>query len=204
MTLNVLYTHLAGVVDDVIRADRIRVRDVANGYRLAPADLQFALACAGSRISWTTSSGSSHVPHKSDVGVRGRAHARIRHRQQHCRLQRTIHGLEPDLPLYDVQSMTNALDSGRGRFLVRAAALFAGVLALLALTFTVAGVYGMVSYLTSERTHEIGVRIALGVTSVNIAQLVAKEAVTLTIVAPRSALSPRTRTRSCYDGCCLA
>ena len=47
-------------------------------------------------------------------------------------VERAIHGLEPDLPLYDVQSMTKALDSARGRFLVRGAALFAGVLALLA------------------------------------------------------------------------
>jgi ABC-type antimicrobial peptide transport system permease subunit len=97
-------------------------------------------------------------------------------------VERAIHGLEPDLPLYDVQSMTKALDSGRGRFLVRGAALFAGLLALLALVLTLAGLYGMVSYLTSERTHEIGVRIALGATAASIARLVAGEAVRLTIV----------------------
>ena len=47
-------------------------------------------------------------------------------------MERAVHRLEPDLPLYDVQSMTKALDSARGRFLVRGAALFAAVLALLA------------------------------------------------------------------------
>jgi predicted permease len=97
-------------------------------------------------------------------------------------VERAIHGLEPDLPLYDVQSMTKALDSGRGRFLVRVAALFAGVLALIALVLTIAGLYGIVSYVTSERTHEIGVRIALGATAASIARLVAGEAVRLTMI----------------------
>jgi hypothetical protein len=97
-------------------------------------------------------------------------------------VERAIHGLEPDLPLYDVQSMTKALDSARGRFLVRGAALFAGVLALLAVVLTVAGLYGIMSYLTSERTHEIGVRIALGATAASIARLVASEAVRLTVI----------------------
>lgn len=97
-------------------------------------------------------------------------------------VERAIHALEPDLPLYDVQSMTKALGGARGWFLVRGAALFAGVLALLALVLTVIGLYGIVSYLTSERTREIGVRMALGATSANIAQLVAGEAVRLTVV----------------------
>ena len=97
-------------------------------------------------------------------------------------VERAIHGLEPDLPLYDVQSMTKALDSARGLFLVRWAALFAAVLALLALVLTVVGLYGLVSYLTTDRTHEIAVRIALGATAANIAQLVARDAVRLTIV----------------------
>src|SRR5262249_8592772 len=97
-------------------------------------------------------------------------------------IERAINGLEPDLPLYDVQSMTRALDGGRGRFLVRGAALFAAVLALLALVLTVGGLYGMVSFVTSRRAHEIGVRIALGASAASIAQLVASEAVRLTIV----------------------
>lgn len=96
-------------------------------------------------------------------------------------VERAIHGLEPDLPLYDVQSLSKALDSARGRFLVRTAALFAAALALLALVLTVVGLYGLVSYLTSERTHEIGVRIALGATAANIAGLVAGDVVRLTI-----------------------
>ena len=94
-------------------------------------------------------------------------------------VERAIHDLEPDLPLYDVQSMTRALDSARGFFLVRVAAIFAALLALLALVLTLAGLYGMVSYLTSQRTKEIAVRMSLGATAGNIAQLVATDAIRL-------------------------
>jgi predicted permease len=97
-------------------------------------------------------------------------------------VERVIHGLEPDLPLYDVQSMTKALDSARGRFLVRAAAFFAAVLALLALVLTVLGLYGVVAYVTSQRTRELGVRIALGATARNVVQLVVTEAARLTLL----------------------
>jgi ABC-type antimicrobial peptide transport system permease subunit len=45
------------------------------------------------------------------------------------------------------------------------------VLALLALVLTVVGLYGMVSYVTSERTREISIRMALGATAAIISLL---------------------------------
>jgi predicted permease len=97
-------------------------------------------------------------------------------------VEREIHALEPDLPLYDVQSMTQALNSGYGLFAVRTGAFFAGILALLGLSLAVVGLNGMVSYMTSERTHEIGVRVALGADSRNIAAMVIGEGARLTVV----------------------
>jgi ABC-type antimicrobial peptide transport system permease subunit len=64
---------------------------------------------------------------------------------------------------------------------MRVAAIFAALLALLALVLTLAGLYGMVSYLTSQRTKEIAVRISLGATAGSIAQLVATDAIRLSI-----------------------
>jgi ABC-type lipoprotein release transport system permease subunit len=96
-------------------------------------------------------------------------------------IEREIHGLEPDLPLYDVQSMKKALGGGYGLFAVRTAALFAVILALLGLSLAVVGLYGMVSYMTSERTHEIGVRIALGANPKQIATMVIGEGARLTV-----------------------
>jgi ABC-type antimicrobial peptide transport system permease subunit len=71
------------------------------------------------------------------------------------------------------------LASPRGTFLVRAAAFFAAVLSLLALVLSLLGFYGTVAYVTSQRTREIGVRIALGATAGRIVRLVADEAIRL-------------------------
>jgi putative ABC transport system permease protein len=90
-------------------------------------------------------------------------------------IERAIRALEPDLPLYDVQGMTQALGSGLGFFPVRVGAIFAASLGLLAFVLAIVGLYGVMSYLTSQRTHEIGVRMALGATQNDIVRLVLQD-----------------------------
>jgi hypothetical protein len=77
-------------------------------------------------------------------------------------IEREIHRIQPELPLYDVQTMKNALDGGYGLFTLRTGAFFAAILAFIGLSLVVIGLYGVVSYMANERTHEFGIRIALG------------------------------------------
>ena len=77
-------------------------------------------------------------------------------------VEREIHRIQPELPVYDVQTMKEALDGGYGLFMVRTGALFAAILAFIGLSLAVIGLYGVVSYMANERTHEFGIRIALG------------------------------------------
>ncbi len=77
-------------------------------------------------------------------------------------LQQQIHGLAPDLPLYDVRTMEEALGGATGFFLFRVGAELAAGLGILALFLTTIGVYGVISWSASQRTHEIGLRVALG------------------------------------------
>ncbi len=90
-------------------------------------------------------------------------------------VERVVHERAPDLPLYDVQTMTRALGGGYGFFLVRAGALSAAVFGLLGLALALGGLYGLVSYLASRRSHEIGVRVALGATPRDIVRLVLRD-----------------------------
>jgi putative ABC transport system permease protein len=92
---------------------------------------------------------------------------------------RQIHTLAPDLPLYDVRTMKESLGGTTGFFLFRVGADLAGGLGILALFLTTIGVYGVISYAAAQRTHEIGLRMALGAVSGDILRMVLSQGVRL-------------------------
>lgn len=71
-----------------------------------------------------------------------------------------IHSLNTDMPLYNVNTLKENIQGGS--VFERIAVTFAGSFGLLALILAAVGIYGVVSYTTRRRTHEIGIRIALG------------------------------------------
>jgi predicted permease len=87
--------------------------------------------------------------------------------------------LDPNVPIFEVRSMQDHLRGGRAMFAVRLGAVFAVSFAMLALTLAAVGVYGLVSYSVSNRTREIGIRIALGATVTNVLTLVLRQGLTL-------------------------
>ena len=85
---------------------------------------------------------------------------------------REIRALDPDLPVFDVTTMERMIQGPNGFFLLRMGALFGGALGLLGLALALVGVYGVVSYAASQRTQEIGLRMALGANRGEIMRLV--------------------------------
>jgi predicted permease len=90
-----------------------------------------------------------------------------------------IRTLNPDMPLLDTRTMKEVLEGNWGFFALRLGANVAAVLGAMGLVLAVVGVYGVVSYATTERTREIGIRTALGARRSDIVRLVLVQAVRL-------------------------
>lgn len=92
-------------------------------------------------------------------------------------VKKEIHELDPDLPLYNVRTMVQRVDDSlaRRRFTMLLLGAFAG----LALALATTGVYGVIAYLVSQGTREIGIRLALGATRMNIITLIVRQGMSL-------------------------
>ena len=93
-------------------------------------------------------------------------------------LQETIWALDPDLPLQGVETLEDRLSNSvaQPRFNSLLLSIFGGLAAVLAGI----GIYGVMAYSVSQRTSELGLRMALGASNHEVSRLVMKKAVVLT------------------------
>jgi len=75
--------------------------------------------------------------------------------------------------------MEKTLEGGNGLFLFRIATRLTGALGGLGLGLALVGVYGVISYAAAQRTHEIGVRMAMGADRADILKMVMRQGLKL-------------------------
>jgi ABC-type antimicrobial peptide transport system permease subunit len=90
-----------------------------------------------------------------------------------------VQSVDPSQPFADVSTMQQRLDRSISR--ARTSLMLAGVLAALALSLGLVGLYGVLSFGVAQRLREFGVRMSLGSTPAEVQRLVLREGMMLTL-----------------------
>ena len=92
-------------------------------------------------------------------------------------VQREVRALDSELPVYNIKTLEEyvAASVAQPRFNTVLLAIFAGI----ALVLTAVGLFGVMSYTVRQRTHEIGIRMALGAAQTDVLKMVVRQGMTL-------------------------
>jgi ABC-type antimicrobial peptide transport system permease subunit len=98
-----------------------------------------------------------------------------------------VRALDPDLPIYNVRTMEQRVDESlaRRRFSMLLLTLFAA----LALGLAAIGIYGVIAYLVTQGTRDLGIRMALGATPRSIVMLILRHGMSVALIGVGAGLA---------------
>jgi putative ABC transport system permease protein len=94
-------------------------------------------------------------------------------------LRAEIRALDADMPIFDVYTLESHVKEGKAELLFNLPARLVGAFALIGAVLAGLGLYAVIAYSVTQRTHEIGLRVALGASSSSIVRLVILKGVVL-------------------------
>jgi putative ABC transport system permease protein len=98
-----------------------------------------------------------------------------------------IHSIDPQQPIGEVSTMESLLATSVAR--ARFSASLLTVFSFVAMVMAAVGIYGVMSYSVLQRTHEIGVRMALGAQRFDVLKLVVKKGIVLGVIGVAAGLA---------------
>jgi len=96
-------------------------------------------------------------------------------------VRKELHEFDPDLPIYNVRTMVQRIDDSLARR--RFSMLLLAIFATLASGLAAVGTYGVIAFLVTQGTKELGIRMALGATPRGIALLVVRHGLLIAAIS---------------------